>query len=70
MEKTGACFGGHKKPLREWGHTHSLGFPFKNAVFSYVKTLGRVFWGIKNAAGSWRQQLLGFINLAAHFLLK
>ena len=33
------------------GDTHSLGFPFKNTVFSYVKTLGRVFWAIKNHAG-------------------
>ena len=29
------------------GDTHSLGFPFKNIVLGYVKTLGRVFGGIK-----------------------
>ena len=42
----GRVFGGTKGPCGN-GDTHSLGFPFKNTVFSYVKTLGRVFVGHK-----------------------
>jgi len=42
----GHVFGGIKSPCGN-GDTHSLGFPFKNTVFSYVKTLGRVLGGIK-----------------------
>ena len=40
----GLVFGAEKSPCGN-GHTHSLGF--KNTVFSYVKTLGRVLGGIK-----------------------
>ena len=45
-EPWGVFFGGIKNPCGN-GDTHSLGFPFKNTVFSYVKTLGRVFGRIK-----------------------
>ena len=38
--------GGMKSPCGN-GDTHSLGLPFKNTVFSYVQTLGRVLGGIK-----------------------
>ena len=42
----GVFLGGIKSPCGN-GDTHSLGLPFKNTVFSYVQTLGRVLGGIK-----------------------
>ena len=47
----GACFWGRKKPLREWGHALPR-FPHKIAVFSYGKTLGPVWGGIKSPCGN------------------
>ena len=55
----GACFWGHKKPLREWGHALPR-FPFKTQVFSYVKTLGRVFGDIKSPCGNGDTHSLDF----------
>ena len=45
-ETLGRVFGDGKSPCGN-GDTHSLGFPHKNTIFSFVKTLGRVFWGHK-----------------------
>ena len=46
-EKTlGLVFGNGKSPCGN-EDTHSLGCPHKIGVFSYGKTLGRVFWGKK-----------------------
>ena len=42
----GHVFGGTKNPCGN-GDTHSLGFPYKNTVLGYMKTLGRVLGGIK-----------------------
>ena len=42
----GRVHGGMKSSCGNGG-PHSLGFPHKNTVVSYVKTLGRLFGGMK-----------------------
>ena len=61
----GVFWGRIKSPCGN-GDTHSLGFPFKNTVFSYVKTLGACFLGHKKApqaAGASNSQVLSIWQL-------
>ena len=55
----GACFGGHKKPLREWGHALPS-FSSQKHSFQPQKNAGAYFGGHKKPLREWGHQNLCF----------
>ena len=65
----GACFWGHKKPLREWGHALPR-FSSQKHSFGLYKSPGACFWGHKKPLREWGHALPRFYSQKHGFWLQ